>query len=330
MTTQTAAKPSEVKWDENGEEIVQGTASAAIVRRVGDEEIDIQVATAKRYPRNITQFKNKALSMATLDEETAASCFYSVPRKGKPIEGPAVRLAEMVASAWGNLRIETRITNEDDHFVYAEGVCWDLETNVAKKAQVRRRITDKYGKKYNDDMIAVTANAAAAIASRNVVFQVVPMAYTRSIYRQARRVAIGDVKTLAAKRAAMMEYFQKMGITPERILAVLEKPSVEDIDINDLATLKGSATAIKDGELDIDSAFPEIATEVPDTNGKKSGFGFDPKKEEQDPATKAEADKQVQALKDAAKVNQPAANPEEAASAAPEEAPVGDEVKAPF
>ena len=69
---------------------VIGSAALAALNR---SEIDIQIQTAKRFPRSISQFKKTALAMATIDEETAGSMFYKVPRSGKTIEGPSVRLA---------------------------------------------------------------------------------------------------------------------------------------------------------------------------------------------------------------------------------------------
>mgnify|MGYP001569265365 FL=1 len=68
--------------------------------------------------------------------------------------------------------------------------------------------------------------------------------------------AIGDVKTLANKRAEMMLYFQKMGVTPEMIFAVLNVAGVEDIGMDELVTLKGMATAIKEGDTTVEQAFP--------------------------------------------------------------------------
>ena len=49
------------------------------------------------------------------------------PRGGKPIEGPSNRLAEIVAYAWGNLRISSRITNEGAKFLTAQTTILDLE-----------------------------------------------------------------------------------------------------------------------------------------------------------------------------------------------------------
>lgn len=219
-------------------------------------ELDVQIVTAKKFPRSISAFKKQALDMATLDEETASGCFYSLPRGGKPIEGPSARLAEIVLSAWGNIRSDAKVVEIGERDITAESTTWDLEKNVAVRIQHKRRITDRSGKRYNDDMISVTGNAACSIALRNSVFKVIPMVYTRAIYHEARRVAIGDIKTLAAKRAEMISYFGKMGVTPDRIFRAVDKKSVEDIGLEELATLKGLATAIREGDTTIEEAFP--------------------------------------------------------------------------
>jgi hypothetical protein len=54
----------------------------------------------------------------------------------------------------------------------------------------------------------------------------------------------------------MIEYFGKMGVEPKRILWLLNKPSVEDIGIDDMQLLIGLTTAIKDGDTTVDEAFP--------------------------------------------------------------------------
>jgi hypothetical protein len=195
------------------------------------------------------------MEMATLTEDVAESCFYALPRDGKTVEGPSARLAEIVASAWGHMRIEGRVVGEDDRFVTARGTAWDLESNVAIAYEVRRRVTDKQARKFKDDMVGVTANAATSIALRNAVFKVVPSSYWRPIYQECRRVAVGDASTLADRRVKMLAYFQKMGVPEPRVLAQLGVKGVEDITLDHLATLKGLATAIKEGETTVDDAF---------------------------------------------------------------------------
>ena len=45
--------------------------------------VDSQVATAKQYPRNVTRSINNSIAMATMDENTAQSCGYALPRGNK-------------------------------------------------------------------------------------------------------------------------------------------------------------------------------------------------------------------------------------------------------
>lgn len=250
----------------NGEEtrgIVepQVTALSEITRA----EVDVQITTAKRYPRSVQKFRQDAMSMATIDQEIAASCFYKLSRgKGedrKIIEGPSVRLAEIVASAWGNMRFGARVVDINDKFVVAQGVAHDLETNVSNTIEVSRRITDKYGKRYSDDMVVVTSNAACAIALRNAIFKTVPFSYAKQIYEQAKRTAVGDAKTLIERRSAMIDQFAKMSVTKEQVLFVLEKKSVEDIGLTEIETMIGIYNAIKDGDTTIEEQFNKVRSD---------------------------------------------------------------------
>lgn len=243
----------------------QPTAIAELNRA----EIDMQVATAKKYPRSLIKFRQDALSMATGDKETAASCFYKLKRSSKDgessyIEGPSVRLAEIVASAWGNLRFGARIISEDNRFVTAQGVAYDLEKNVCNSIEVSRRITDRNGKRYSDDMIVMTKNAACSIALRNAIFKTVPFTYAKQIFEQAKKTAVGDVKTIGERRAAMIQAFQKMRIGIDQLLDFCEKPSIEDLGLSEIENLIGVFQAIKDGDTTIEEQFkPKAKTVAP-------------------------------------------------------------------
>jgi hypothetical protein len=238
-------------------EMMTTNGSASALEQITRGETELQVETAKKYPRSVKAFKQTALEMATLDQDTAASCFYSMRRGGNLIEGPSVRLAEICAVAWGNLICGARIVNEDDRFVTAQGVAWDTQRNVRVTIETRRRITDKNGRKYSDDMVGVTSNAAASIAFRNALFKCIPAVYIKSIYEQAREVAVGNNRTLADRRQRAFEWFRKAGVMDEEVLAYVEKPSMDDVDLDDLAALTGLRTAIRDGDTTIDQAFAE-------------------------------------------------------------------------
>jgi hypothetical protein len=226
-------------------------------------EIDTQIATAKRYPRSVARFRQNALTLATIDPETAASCGYALKRGGKLIEGPSIRLAEMVSVSWTNLRYGGRIIAEEQAFLVAQGFAHDMEANVAATVEVRRRITDKDGRRYSEDMVGVTAQAAIAIATRNAIFKVVPRALVDTIYRDAKKHATGEgnEKTVAQRRQAAVDHFtKKLGVPKAKLFEYLSGDGknvagIEDIGVPELEILHGLLTAIKDGDTTLGEAF---------------------------------------------------------------------------
>lgn len=212
------------------------------------EEMDVQIATAKKFPRSIVEFKRLAEEMATLDEDTAASMFYVLPRAGKRIEGPSVRLAEIVGSAWGNVRYDGRVTDIQDRFVVGQGTCLDLERNTGARIESRRRITKKDGTRYDDDMIGVTSNAAISIALRTAIFKIVPFAYVKQIYEKCKEVSLGKALSMEQRRQRAFDWFAKIGAKQEDLFRVLERKGVEDITVEDLIALQGMKNAITDGD----------------------------------------------------------------------------------
>jgi hypothetical protein len=249
--------------ESNEREIV--TAESGTVALLNKSEIDMQVATAHKYPRSVKKFRDEVLAMVTLNENVAEECMYSLPRREKdpatgnwvvkPIEGPSARFAEVVASAWGNSRAGSRIVNDQGDFVTAQGVFHDLEKNVAITYEVQRRITNSRGERFKPDMIGVTANAACSIALRNAILKGVPKAFWSDMFDQARETAIGNVQTLAARRSRALTVLQKMGVQSDTVFAFLKIAGIEDITLDHLATLFGITTAIKEGETTPEQAF---------------------------------------------------------------------------
>jgi hypothetical protein len=220
-------------------------------------EIDQQIATARRYPRSIKQAVNNILTLATLDEGTAEECIYSLPRGGKAIEGASIRLAEIIAQSWGNCRIATRVVHVDkaEKYIEAEGVYHDLETNMATLARVRRRISDKSGKVYNDDMIQQTGNAAASIARRNAILAGVPKGVWWKGYEAARQVVMGDAQTLTNRRADALKAFHRFGVVPEMVYGALNVKGEEDISLDHIVTMRGMFSGLENGEATVEEMF---------------------------------------------------------------------------
>lgn len=246
------------------QELIQ-VQQAELLQAINRSEVDMQIATAKQYPRHIPTVLNQIATLATLDAETAEDCFYVLRRGGangsNAIEGLSVRMAEIIAGAWGNLRVQTRIIGNDGKTITAQGICHDLETNVAVSVEVKRRITDKYGKTYSEDMQVVTGNAASAIAFRNAVLKVVPKAVTKRVIADVKQVAMGQALDLETSRQRMVDYFGKLGVTEELLLEYLELKKREEIDKERVFELRALANAIKEGTTTVQEAFMQPVEE---------------------------------------------------------------------
>lgn len=248
---------------EDVETAAQQVSEPGTLAVLSSAEIDRQIATAHQYPRNLKRFRDKALEMITLNEAIARECIYALPRDGKVIEGPSARFAEILISAWGNCRAGARIVAEGAEFVTAQGVFFDLETNVAVTQEVQRRITDKRGRRFSPDMIGVTANACSAIALRNAVLKGIPKAFWAEHEERARKTIMGDFQTLANRRANAFTEFQRFGVQPQQIYDLLEVKGKEDIGLEQLVTLSGMLTALKAGDTTIDQLFPQSESKSP-------------------------------------------------------------------
>ena len=258
-------------------EAVDGT----IIEQLTRSEVDMQVATAKRFPRSILQFKQDTLTMAISTPEIARSCFYVLPRGRKKIDGPSVRLAEIAAGAWGNLRCETRVVATEDRIVTAQATAWDMQRNVLIRCEMSRRITDKEGRRYNDDMIVMTGNAASSIAFRNAVFKIVPYVYIREIFLECKRIAATSNGGIDKAKHDWISLFVRQGISEDQVLDLLDKDSVEDMGLDDITTLQGLHTALSEGDTTLEQVFPEATLE---TGTKKFGFRRKPTSDKRKPA----------------------------------------------
>jgi hypothetical protein len=229
-------------------------------------EVDVQIATAQKFPRNEVRSLETAKRIACISEEVAESMEYALPRKrwddkkGKYIsviiKGPSARLAEVIGYAFGHLRVASRVIGNDGIFITVQGVCHDLQTNYSRSVEVKRSIKYKTGRTFNFDMQVMAMNAAGAIASRNATFQVIPAALVNVVYEAAREKARGTAESLPGRRENALKYFIRKGITEEQIIKVLQVVGIENIDLENLATLRGFKNVLEAGEATLDEIFP--------------------------------------------------------------------------
>lgn len=155
----------------------QSGGAVAVQEGRDAQQIQSALVIAKRYPRD-----NERAYTSIIDSckrpRLAEAAIYSYPKGGTQIEGPSIRLAECIATAWGNMRqgwfeIESR---EGESMICA--YAWDLQTNAYKDIvfKVKHSIYTKNGdKKLTDprDIYEHCANQASRRV-RNCILAIIP------------------------------------------------------------------------------------------------------------------------------------------------------------
>jgi hypothetical protein len=262
-----SAQTVEVIQQQQGAFLPQNSAApgSAVMTMDGIERasIDIQVSTAKQYPRSISTFLNNCIGAATIDRETAESLFYSVPvgKDGngqKFVKGPSIRLAELVAAFYKNLRYQTDIIGQDGKGVTARAIVFDLENNTARSITHTESIIDKYGKPYSDRQQERIKDVAQSKALRKALFTVVPMALVKPIILAAERVIAGDAKGIEERRKALVAWLDSLKIDKKRVWNAMGVAGIADLTPEHIIELGGIYNAIKNGDTTVDDAFPPI------------------------------------------------------------------------
>lgn len=222
--------------------------------------IDIQVATARRYPRTIKAFQADLETWALATPDIATECFYVLERQSRNggttrIIGPSVRFAELILAAYKNLAVDVRLESDDGSRVVVVAVARDMERNVAQRVPVTRRVTGRDGRRYSDDMVNVTIQAAASIAKRNAIMGVVPKALWSAVMEKAKALARGDAgaKSIVERIDDARKAWGALGVKDERLLGFIGKASWKDVTADDLLGLIVTYREVKAGERDVDS-----------------------------------------------------------------------------
>ncbi|TPL40647.1 hypothetical protein [Mesorhizobium sp. B2-4-6] len=278
-----------------------GMGGQSLAVQLAMAELNQDVVTARSFPRSVATVMRNITELVMLDEQTAKECVYAVPRDGKTIRGPSIRLAEIIASQWGNCHCASRVVHVDkiEKYVESEGVFHDLETGLKRTARTRKNISKRDGGIYSQDMIMTAGNAAASIGMREAILKGVPKAVWRQAFEHAENVIRGDVTTLVERREEAMKALAGIGVTPDRVFAAIDVAGVEEIGIEELADLFAMYQGVKSKETDVDEVFPAVKKAGDQPAGLKGKLdqlaGDEPEAKKQAVAPKGDAAKKSEA-----------------------------------
>lgn len=213
-------------------------------------EAEVQAAyiIAKKYPRNLDE-SDKRIQAACGRKMLAEQAMYEYPRGNTRVRGPSIRLAEVLAQAWGNIDCGVREISQNKGVSVAEAYAIDLETNtrVTKVFHAQHNRGGKNAKTLTDsrDIYEAVANQGAR-RLRACILAVVPgdvVDYAVELCEETQRKNLGDIREQVTK---MKEAFLPYEITIDDITSEFGC-SERGLTADHIIKLKRIFRSLKDG-----------------------------------------------------------------------------------
>lgn len=244
---------------------LEGSETRAALEQITRAEIGVGASIAKKYPRKLQEFYDRAKAMITT-WEVADECIYSVEAgyengRKKFVEGPSIRLAEIVAASYGNLRTTSIVVEMTPEFVKARATAHDMETGNYNAVEWPESTLKKDGTPYSQRQRIKIGQVAQAKALRDAIFHVIPRAVCRPIIDHCEAVYAKTAPPFSERVAAVMEWLKTLpGTTPTKALASIGCSGSADLTEAHLRTLSSLRSAIRANELTVAQAFSDDAT----------------------------------------------------------------------
>lgn len=236
-------------------------------------QVQAAMTIAKRFPRDPQEAFTRIQKTCQIGA-VAEDAEYSFPRGGKTVRGPSIRLAEVIAGAWGNIDYGVVELSRGDTESVAMTYAWDLETNTRSFRQFvvpHRRDTSEGGKDLSSDrdIYEHIANQGSRRV-RACLLQVIPgYVIDAAVEKSRETITKGLSKVPMAERAAhMITAFKEFGVTEAQLVKWLKHP-VADMIEKEFIDLRSIYKTIKDGMGRVEDYF-EKAT-VADSVAAKKG-----------------------------------------------------------
>lgn len=225
------------------------TAAIQIEQTKAAQEVQASVIMAKKFPRDeIAAFERirKACTRPSLAEQAV----YAYPRGKEVVTGPSIRLAEVLAQNWGNIKFGITEVSQENGVSLAKAYAWDLETNVIQEKEFHvphKRYTKTNTYTLNDprDIYELVANNGAR-RLRACILGVIPGDIAEAAVEECKKSLTNGKEPLADRVRKLVAAFSEFGITPENIEKRL-KHKLDTIIEPELVDLRAMYKSLKDG-----------------------------------------------------------------------------------
>ncbi|GAQ17994.1 hypothetical protein OPHB3_1933 [Oceanobacillus picturae] len=237
----------------NGGTLAQASSSREM------EEVKGQIFMARQFPRNVFDAENRILD-ACKRPALAQTAVYTYPRGGTKVEGPSIRLAEVLAQNWGNLSFGVKELEQREGESVALAYAWDLETNVRQEKVFTVKHSRKAGgklKKLDDprDIYELVANNGSRRV-RACILGVIPGDIVEKAVEECNKTLQGNGKGPLKDRlaTALGAFKDNYRITQDQIEERMGY-NISAFTERDYADLIKIYTSMKDGVSKADDWF---------------------------------------------------------------------------
>ncbi|GKU81233.1 hypothetical protein [Niallia sp. NCCP-28] len=234
------------------------------------EEVKGQIFMAKQFPRNIFDAEKRILDNCKRPA-LAEQAVYSYPRGGTKVEGPSIRLAEVIAQNWGNLSFGVKELEQRAGESVAMAYAWDLETNVRQeKIFTVKHIRDKKSgpQKLTDqrDIYEIVANQGSR-RMRACILGVIPGDIIDQAVEECNKTLSGqNTSPLKDRIGNALKAFKDNHRVTQAMIELRFGYNVDSFTERDYLDLIKIFNSLKDGISKVEDWF-----EKGSTNKKESG-----------------------------------------------------------
>ncbi|OAZ43366.1 hypothetical protein [Paenibacillus polymyxa] len=267
---------------------------AAVVSRQA-QEVQAAMVVAKRFPRDENAAYTRIIQ-ACQRKSLAESAEYEFPRGGSKVNGPSIRLAEVLAQSWGNIDYGVTEAEQKDGESTMLAYAWDLETNTRRSmtfvVKHERKAKGRINKLDDPrDIYEMTANQGSRRV-RACILGVIPGDIVEAAVNQCRAtLTTGNKTPLKDRVRAMIAEFDSTYQVKQEWLEKYIGCNADAFSENDVRRLGNVFRSLRDGMAKREQYFGEwmgLDNKTPETVSSKTQEAFEKSKKTNGPKEKTD------------------------------------------
>ena len=240
----------------------------AIAREVAT--VQGQILIAKRFPRDVDVSLQK-IERACSRTRLASLAVYQYQRGGTDITGPSIRLAEAVASSWGNVKYGFDVVESNELTNKVRAYAYDMESNVQAErifSVSNFRFTKSGQYKMTDprDIYENIANNASR-RIRACILEIIPADVIEYAMECCDRTISQDIEITPDSLDKLCAAFAEFGVTKIQIEAKIQR-NLSSIGTAQYIQMRKIYASLKDGIAKADECFPSLEEAKAEREGK--------------------------------------------------------------